>query len=309
MANDFTYRADHVGSLLPPAGLVEARAKHARGEIATSGLREAENAAVKSAVDMQRSVGIAVVTDGGFRCANATAVPLDGNRLATTEAAPLREATRRPIKVAVAAARRIDTGESLEDALARVAIVKKEIEALIAAGVDYIQLDAPGYAGLLDAQKLDELLKLDTSALSGIQRPDNVRIAIYLEPGIGRPHSIGGHQALAERLFTELPVDRFLLPFDGASDIGFEPLRLVPKDKLVVLGLVSATTAALEDVDKLMGQIDIAAKSIDGDSLALSPASGFATSGKSGGQLSEADQRRKLELVVDAATRWWGFAM
>jgi 5-methyltetrahydropteroyltriglutamate--homocysteine methyltransferase len=65
----------------------------------------------------------------------------------------------------------------------------------------------------------------------------------------------------------------------------------------------------LEDVDKLMGQIDVAAKSIDGDNLALSPASGFATAGKSGGQLSEADQRRKLELVVDVATRWWGFAM
>jgi len=215
----------------------------------------------------------------------------------------LKTATRRPIKVAAPAARRTGNGESLEDALARAAIVKKEIEALIAAGVDYIQLDAPGYAGLPDAQKLDELLKLDTSALSGIQRPDNVRIAVYLEPGIG-PHSIGGHQASAERLFTELPVDRFLLPFDDAGALDFSPLRLVPKDKMAVLGLVSATPAALEDVDKLMGQIDLAAKSIDGDNLALSPASGFATAG-----ISEAGQRRKLELVVDVATRWWGFAM
>ena len=67
MANEYTYRADHVGSLLPPPALVEARARHARGEIGADGLQEAENAAIKSAVEMQRSVGIAVATDGGFR--------------------------------------------------------------------------------------------------------------------------------------------------------------------------------------------------------------------------------------------------
>jgi 5-methyltetrahydropteroyltriglutamate--homocysteine methyltransferase len=301
MANDYTYRADHVGGLLPPAALGEARAKYAHGEITPGGLREAENAAVKSALDMQRSVGIAVATDGGFR--RAAAVELDGNRLATSEAASLRAATRRPIKVAVPAARRSDSSEPLESVLARAAVVRKEIEALIAVGVDYIQLDAPGY--LLDAQKLDELLELDTAALSGVQRPDNVRIAVYLNPGMGGPHSIGGHDALAERLFAELPVDRFLLPFDGTGVLDFAPLRFVPKGKIAVLGLVSATVSAMEDVDKLLGQIDLAAKSIDGDNLGLSPANGFAA----GSQISEADQRRKLELVVDVATRWWGFAM
>src|SRR3954452_2716988 len=121
MANDYTYRADHVGSLLAPPPLVEARAKHARGEIAPNGLQEVENAAIKAALDMQRSVGIAVATDGGFRRVETTTLPLDGNRLATSEAAFLRAATRRPIKVAVPAARRTDTGEPLEDALARAA--------------------------------------------------------------------------------------------------------------------------------------------------------------------------------------------
>src|SRR5258708_6243832 len=209
MANDYTYRADHVGSLLPPPVLLEARGKHARGEIAPGGLQEAENAAVKSALDMQRSVGIAVATDGGFRRVETTTLPLDGNRLATSEAAFLKTATRRPIKVAVPTSRPTGTCQPREGAPPRAAIVRKEYE------------------------------------------------------------------ALAERLFTELPVDRFLLPFAGAGDTGFEPLRLVPKDKLVVLGLVSATTSALEGVDKLMSQIDVAAKSIDGDNLALSPASGF----------------------------------
>jgi 5-methyltetrahydropteroyltriglutamate--homocysteine methyltransferase len=321
MANEYTYRADHVGSLLLPPALVEARAKHARGDVSTDDLREATNAAIKTAVEMQRSAGIAVTTDGGFR--RADAVPVDGTRLATSEAAFLRATTRRPIKVAVPAPRP-DANEPLAAALDRAGIVKKEIEALIAAGVDYIQLEVPGYAPLLDPQqrsalqaqgvdpdrRLDELLKLDASAFSGIERPANVRVAAHIDPGTAASvwRSMNGREALAERLFTELPVDRFLLPFDSTSPIDFEPLRLVPKGKLVVLGLVSATNPALEDVDKLMAQIDLAAKSIDGDNLALSPASGFALAGKVS-QVSGADQRRKLELVADVATRWWGFAM
>jgi 5-methyltetrahydropteroyltriglutamate--homocysteine methyltransferase len=320
MANDYTYRADHVGSLLPPTALVEARAKHARGEIGADGVQEAENAAVKSAVEMQRSVGIAVATDGGFHRADPAAPSLDGNRLATTEAAPLRALTRRPIKVMVPAARRAQMGEPLTRAFDRANLVRKEIEALIAAGVDYIQLEAPGYAALFDFQqraalqaegidpdrKLDELLKLDTSTLSGITRPSHVRIAAYIDPGAEGAvwRSISGYEAHAERLLTELPVDRFLLPLHGAGPIDFELLRLVPKSKLVVLGLLSATTAAPENVDDVMSRIDAAAKFIDGDNLALSPAGGFATS-----KISEADQRRKLALVADVATRWWGFEM
>ena len=293
MANEYTYRADHIGSLLPPPALIEARAKFARGEIDAGGLPEAENAAIKSVVEMQRSVGIAAATDGGFRRAKPVA-----------EAAFLRTLTRRPIKVAVPAARPSETS----DPLARAGVVKKEIEALIAAGVDYIQLDAPGYAALFDAPKerVDELLKLDTSALSGIERPSKVRIGAYIDPGAGGGlwRSTSGHEALVERLFNELPVDRFLLPFDATGAIDFAFLRVVPKGKLVALGLVSATTSALEDVDKLLAQIDAAAKVIDGDNLALSPATGLAT-----GKISEADQRRKLALVVDVATRWWGFEM
>jgi len=141
-------------------------------------------------VEMQRAVGIAAATDGGFRRAELAA-----------EAAFLRTLTRRPIKVAVPAARPSETS----DPLARAGVVKKEIEARIAAGVDYIQLDA-GYAALFDdpKEKVDELLKLDTSALSGIERPGKVRIGTYLDPGAGGAfgHAINGHEALVEGCST-----------------------------------------------------------------------------------------------------------
>lgn len=322
MANEYTYRADHIGTLVIPPALSDARNRYRRGEIDLDRLREGENIAVKSAVEMQRSVGVSVTTDGGFRRADHAAAKLDGSTLARTEAAPLRSLSRAPIKVAVPAARPA-ADEPLDRALARAVIAKQEIEALIAAGVDYIQLDAPGYPmpcddGNCDAPQtsgggpqrtIDELLQLDTTALSGINRPVNVRIAVHFV----RPsnavlrQSISGHAA-AERVFQTLPADRFILPMDGAGG-DFDLLRLVPKGRLVVLGLVSASTPALEDIDELMSRIDHAAKLIDGDDLALGTASGFVAAADPGGPMSEVDQRRKLELIADVATRWWGFAM
>jgi len=315
MANEYTYRADHIGSLITPAALSDARKRYAHGEIGLEQLRKAEDVAVKFAIDMQRSLGMSVTTDGGLGRASRGAVKLDGSTLATTEAAPLRSLSRRPIKVTVPAARRA-VDKALDHALARAAIVKTEIEALIAAGVDYVQLDAPDYAMLFDdgagalqasggepKRTFDELLQLDTTALSGIDRPSNVRIAIHFpRPSNARlrPSVSGG----AERLFQALPVDRFILPMDGESK-DIDLLRLVPNGKVAVLGLVSATTSALESVDELLALIDHAAKVIDGSNLALSPATGFVASDG----MSEVDQRRKLELVAEVATRWWGFEM
>ena len=311
MANEFTYRADHIGALITPSALSDARKRYALGEIDLERLREAENIAIKSAVAMQRSVGLSVTTDGGFRRADRTAVKLDGSTLATSEATPLRSLSRRPIKVTVPAARPA-AGEPLDRAIARAAIVKKEIEALIAAGVDYIQLDAPGYAVLFEdrhaaapSRPFDEILQLDETALAGIDRPSNVRIAVhFVRPDNAVLRQSNGGLRDTERLFQALPVDRFILPMDGAGK-DFDLLRLVPKGKVLVLGLVSATKSASENVDDLMSWIDQAAKRIDGDDLALSPATGFVA----GGEMSEADQLRRLELVADVATRWWGFAM
>ena len=299
MANEYTYRADHIGPLIVPAALSQARQRRASGEINDTELRETEDAAIKAAVDMQRAAGVAVISDGGFRRIDQDA-RLNGDRLAKHELPALRALTRKAIKVTVPAARAA-AGETHDAALGRAALVKKEIEALIAAGVDYVQLDTYGYGD--PNISVEKLLQIDTAAVSGINRPAHIRIGVHFAPPSGAQprHSLSG---IAERLFQALPVDRFILPLGDAGG-GFELLRAVPKGKLVVLGLISAANPALEDIDDLMARIDRAAKIVDGDDLALSPAAGFGVANL----ISEADQRRKLELVAEVATRWWGFAM
>ena len=318
MAKDYAYRADHVGVLIKPRALDEAQQLYARGEIKIDQLREIENAAITAAVDMQGSIGLSVTTDGGFRRSAAIALELGGDTLAKTEAKSLRSLSRRPIKVAISAPRSLADAPA-DLALAEALVVKREIEALIVAGVDYIQLDASGYfAGPLDARRdaepiakarpqraLDELLEIDTAILSGINRPSSVRIAMHFTLGRdAAPACSSQADAAAERLFGTLPADRFIMSMHGAGR-DFDLLRLVPAGKIAVLGLIDAAQPEPENVDDVMSWIDQAAKLIDGDYLAVSTASGFVA----GTGISEAEQRRKLELVVEVATRWWGFAM
>jgi methionine synthase II (cobalamin-independent) len=307
MAKDYSYRADHIGGLIRPAELEEAHRRCSRGEIEIARLRDIEDAAIKAAVGMQRSTGLAVTTDGAFRRGVSVALKLNGNTLAKTEAASLRSLSgARPIKIAVPSVRPA-AGAPPDRSFAEVAVIKKEIEALIAAGVDYVQLDAPGYLTTYGSSErtLDELLQIDTAILSGIDPPSHVRIAVHFTcgPNAAPTCSLPG-DGVAERLFSTLPADRFVVPMHGEGT-DFEPLRLVPAGKVVVLGLIDAAQPAIESIDDVLSWIDRAAKSIDGDNLALSPANGFiATHG-----VSEAEQRRKLELVAEAATRWWGFSM
>ena len=116
-------------------------------------------------------------------------------------------------------------------------------------------------------------------------------------------HREGSYDAIAERLFNELPHDRFLLEYDSPRAGGFEPLRFVPKGKVVVLGLVSTKVPELETVDALKRRIDEAAKLVPLEQLAISPQCGFA-SDVVGNLISEDDQRRKLERVVRASKVW-----
>jgi 5-methyltetrahydropteroyltriglutamate--homocysteine methyltransferase len=118
-------------------------------------------------------------------------------------------------------------------------------------------------------------------------------------------HREGAYDAIAETLFNELNHDRFLLEYDSPRTGGFEPLRFVPEGKTVVLGLVSTKVAQLEQIDDLKQRIDEASRYVALEQLALSPQCGFASEFV-GNLVSEDDQKRKLELVVETARQVWG---
>jgi 5-methyltetrahydropteroyltriglutamate--homocysteine methyltransferase len=118
-------------------------------------------------------------------------------------------------------------------------------------------------------------------------------------------HREGSYDAIAERLFTELPHDRFLLEYDSPRAGSFAPLRFMPKGKVAVLGLVSTKVPEMESVDALKRRIDEAAKHIPLDQIAISPQCGFA-SDVVGNLISADDQKRKLEIVVETARQVWG---
>ena len=115
----------------------------------------------------------------------------------------------------------------------------------------------------------------------------------------------GGYDNVAERLFQEADVDRFMLEFDDERSGGFEPLRFIPKGKIAVLGLLSSKLPELEGQDMIMRRVDEAQEFLPLDQLALSPQCGFAST-ESGNLLTEDQQWRKLDFAVETARRIWG---
>jgi 5-methyltetrahydropteroyltriglutamate--homocysteine methyltransferase len=200
-----------------------------------------------------------------------------------------------------------------------VAIVRDEVEWLVSQGVDYIQFDAPYYSHYLDprqrermraegrdpGEELETGIAADNAAIAGVPR-DRVTLALHVCRGNSRSrwYTEGGYDAIAEKLFQMMEVDRFLLEYDTERSGGFEPLRLVPRGKTVVLGLITTKEARLESPDELRRRIDEAARYVPLEKLALSPQCGFA-SVAAGNLLSIDDQWRKLALVVETARRVW----
>jgi 5-methyltetrahydropteroyltriglutamate--homocysteine methyltransferase len=117
-------------------------------------------------------------------------------------------------------------------------------------------------------------------------------------------HREGTYDGIAEELFSSLKFDRLLLEYDTERAGGFEPLRFVPKGPTVVLGLVTTKTGDVESVDMLLRRIEEAARFIDMDQLAISPQCGFA-SGIAGNDLSEEQQWRKMEVILETARKAW----
>jgi 5-methyltetrahydropteroyltriglutamate--homocysteine methyltransferase len=152
---------------------------------------------------------------------------------------------------------------------------------------------------------LDEAIRADNACLEGA-RPAGAVVAIHLCRGNNRSqwYAAGGYDPIAEKLFAQLNVDAFLLEYESERAGTYEPLRFMPPDKSVVLGLVSSKLAALEAQEDLLRRIDEAARYVPLDNLALSPQCGFAST-LDGNLLTEDDQWRKLELVVATARKVW----
>ena len=207
----------------------------------------------------------------------------------------------------------------LDDFVADVVKVEREIiRGLVDAGCRYVQIDAPGYTAYVDPPSLAAMrdrgedpkanftrsLKADNAMLAGF---DDVTFGIHLCRGNQRSmwHREGSYDDIAERLLNELNYDRFLFEYDTPRAGGFEPLRFLPKGKVIVLGLVSTKVAQLESVGDLKRRIDQAAKFVPLEQIAISPQCGF-SSDVVGNLISDDDQKRKLELVVETARQVWG---
>jgi methionine synthase II (cobalamin-independent) len=201
-----------------------------------------------------------------------------------------------------------------------VAIMKTELARLSSEGVKYIQIDAPRYSYFMDPKwrdwirtemkiepdaLLDESIRADNACFEAARRP-GVTLAMHLCRGNNRSHwyAEGGYDAIAEKLFTTMAVHRFLLEYDDERSGTFEPLRLVPRDKTVVLGLISSKKAQLESADDIARRIDEASRYFPTEKLALSPQCGFAST-MEGNLLTEDEQWAKLRLVADVARQVW----
>jgi 5-methyltetrahydropteroyltriglutamate--homocysteine methyltransferase len=198
------------------------------------------------------------------------------------------------------------------------AIFREEIEELAAAGCRYIQLDEVAVALLCDPGIREQVSRAgsDPDALVGLYIqsindavaacPAEVKIGVHMCRGNFKGHYLGagGYESVAERFFAQTNVNHFLLEYDTPRAGDFAPLRFVPKEKGVVLGLVSSKTPVLESLDELERRTAAATRYIDLDRLAIGPQCGFAST-VAGNPVTETDERAKLSLIVEAAARIW----
>lgn len=196
----------------------------------------------------------------------------------------------------------------------------KEFAALAAAGCRYVQIDETTLASLSDQRSWEPMRKrgddgrkllfetypqIMNRAFAG--RPRSIHLAMHLCRGNNQSHwsAEGGYDLIADTLFNQIDVDSYFLEYDTPRAGSFEPLRLVPRNKSVVLGLVSSKFPEMETKDALKRRIDEAAKHIDPDRMAISPQCGFASTAP-GNRITPAQQEAKLRLVVEVAREVWG---
>jgi 5-methyltetrahydropteroyltriglutamate--homocysteine methyltransferase len=363
------FRADHVGSLLRPKRLLEARDAKSRGALDAAGLRAVEDDCIREVVRLQEELGYHGITDGEFRrtwwhldfvqqFTNITVVPPSVKARFRTEAgeiellAPglrvdgklarphpimaadfqfLKAATKRIAKVTLPSpsvvhfrggrgaidAKAYPDIEAFYVDLAR--IYAEEVADLGRLGCTYLQLDEVNLAYLCDPALQEKVrgigedpktlprtyARLINGAIA--TKPAAMTICMHLCRGNFKSGWVaeGGYDPVAEVLFNEIDVEGYFLEYDSPRAGGFAPLRFVPKGKIVVLGLVTTKSGALETKDALKRRIDEAAKYVPLDRLALSPQCGFSSTVE-GNAVTLDDEIAKLRLVAEVAREVWG---
>jgi 5-methyltetrahydropteroyltriglutamate--homocysteine methyltransferase len=360
------FRADHVGSLLRPAALKDARGRHERGEIGADGLAAIEDREIAAVIGKQEAVGLKSVTDGEFRRASWQTdflVGLDGVESYYGERKMLFKGPQpRPIllrlkhklgafhghpmlahfKFVAAHAKvmpkmTIPSPSTLHFRYGREAVpasiypamedfyrdlghsYRQVVRAFADAGCRYLQLDEVNLAYLCDpalraqvAARGDDPAALPSiyadminAAISDI--PADMTITMHLCRGNFRSSFVasGGYDPVAEILFDSIKVHGYFMEYDSERAGGFEPLRFVPRNKTVVLGLVTSKSGMLESKDTIKRRIDAAAEFVDLQQLCLSPQCGFAST-EEGNILCEDEQWAKLRMIVEVAQEVWG---
>jgi 5-methyltetrahydropteroyltriglutamate--homocysteine methyltransferase len=193
-----------------------------------------------------------------------------------------------------------------------------QVRAIGELGCTYLQFDDTSLAYLNDPEQREHVRSIGgdaehqhetyirhiNEALEG--RPEGMAVTTHMCKGNFRSSWVaeGGYDFVAEALFGELDVDGFFMEWDDERSGGFEPLRFVPKGKVVVLGLVTTKRGELESQDQLKRRIEEATQYVDLDQLCLSPQCGFSSTVE-GNNLSAEQQAAKLRLVVEVAEEVW----
>ncbi|WP_328613478.1 5-methyltetrahydropteroyltriglutamate--homocysteine S-methyltransferase [Amycolatopsis sp. NBC_00355] len=365
------FRADHVGSLLRPPVLRDARRRHESGEIGAEQLCAVEDDAIRDVIKMQRAAGLSSATDGEFRRASwhmdfiyalggisksderlhvkfhnlagdlefsPPGLQVDGKvRLEEPIFADHFRFLQSHVDPGVTPKLTIPSPSMVYYRGGRAAVSETvypdleefftdlsaaysaQVAAVHGLGCRYLQLDDTSLAYLNDPAQRELVKRMggdpDTQHLRNIAtinaalagRPDDLTVTTHLCRGNFRSSwaASGSYEFVAEAVFGDLAVDGFFLEYDDERSGGFEPLRFVPKDKKVVLGLVTTKRPELEDPDVLVRRIEEASQYVDVDRLCLSGQCGFSST-EEGNDLTVDDQLRKLELIVKTADRVWG---
>ncbi|HEX4410430.1 MAG TPA: 5-methyltetrahydropteroyltriglutamate--homocysteine S-methyltransferase [Xanthobacteraceae bacterium] len=359
------YRADHVGSLLRPAALKEARHKHAKGEIGTADLKAAEDRAIEDVIKKQEAVGLQSITDGEFRRSwwhldflwgldgiektsmdtgiafAAVTTRNEGTKVSGKigfSGHPmiehfrfLKAHTTRTPKMTIPSpsslyGRPVPTPidksayTNLDNMFADLGqAYKKAVRAFADAGCRYLQLDEVFIAMLCDPKYCLQMKDrgddpdalgiiygdLINTAISDI--PSDMTVTMHLCRGNYKSTFMGsgGYEAMQEVLFDRIKVHGYFMEYDSARAGGFEPLKRLPKDRQVVLGLVTTKTGSLESKDAIKRRIEEAARYTSLDQLCLSPQCGFAST-EEGNTLAEDEEWAKLRMIGDVAREVWG---